>query len=493
VAFSPDGELVLTGSADKTARLWNARTGKPVCDPLLHEDAVWAVAFSPDGSRFATGGDFGVAYIWGCTTQERLSEFEDYYDRILALRFSPSGSQIAVGSTDLASVCDVQTGREIYEISVHNGDVIAVAFSRDGKTLMTASADGAVGIWTANAVDARLDLFEHDHAVWSVAFSPNGSRILTGGVGGIRLWDVVSRDFLSGVSVARTTGGVDFSPDGLNAVVAEGQTVRLREIPTLTPVGQPMEHDGWVSAVAFSPDGSQVLSASFDKTVKLWDGETGKSIAALPHPDGVRAAAFDADGSRILTGSLDNTAQLWDAQTGQPMAQPLLHRGMVTAVAFSRDGALVATGSADGGIQIWDSQTLEPVGRPLAHDERVNAIAFSRDGTYVATGTTQGVLRCWDWATGKAIPLPRRHERSVYDVAFSPDGGRIVSGSWDGTARLWDAPPAPVEGDVEQIVLWIQVITGLELDQGGTIHVLDRETWRERRRQLKALGGPPIL
>ena len=101
------------------------------------------------------------------------------------------------------------------------------------------------------------------------------------------------------------------------------------------------------------------------------------------------------------------------------------------------------------------------------------------------------IVRFWDVATGKRIALPRRHERSVSAAPFSPDGKSVVSGSRDGTARLWDGPPPPVKGDMKRIVVWTQVITGLELDEAGTVHVLDRATWSERRKQLQALGGAP--
>ncbi len=143
-------------------------------------------------------------------------------------------------------------------------------------------------------------------------------------------------------------------------------------------------------------------------------------------------------------------------------------------------------------VHIWNTRTRERIRGPLRHDARVRSIAFSPDDAYIVTGYQDGTVRFWDVATGKSIVLPRRHIRPAYDVAYRPDGSQVVSGSLDGTVRFWHAPPRPIDGDVKRIVLWTQVITGQELDQAGTVRFLDRDTWRKRRLQLQALGGPPL-
>ena len=191
-------------------------------------------------------------------------------------------------------------------------------------------------------------------------------------------------------------------------------------------------------AVAFSPDGTRILTGSVDHTAWVWDAATGKTIATLAgHTDWVTAVAFSQDGARILTGSKDNTARLWDAATGTAVATLAGHTAPVSAVAFSPDGTRVLTGSWDS-TRLRDTATGQAVVTLAGHTGLVTTVAFSRDGTRVLTGgLADKTARLWDAATGKTVATLAGHAGPVTTVAFSPDGTRVLTGSWDSTARLW--------------------------------------------------------
>ena len=198
-------------------------------------------------------------------------------------------------------------------------------------------------------------------------------------------------------------------------------------------------HTGPVSAFAFSPDGTRVLTGSDDHTARLWDAATGKSVATLTgHTGYVSAVAFSPDGMRVLTGSVDHTARLWDAATGKAVATLGGHTSASTAVAFSPDGTRVLTGSVDDTARLWDGGCGKAVATTLAgHTDTVVAVAFSPDGTRVLTGSLDNTARLWDAAAGKAVTTLAGHTAPVRAIAFSPDGSRVLTGSDDHTARLW--------------------------------------------------------
>src|SRR5712671_6078159 len=203
-------------------------------------------------------------------------------------------------------------------------------------------------------------------------------------------------------------------------------------------------HSDCVISVAFSRDGSRIVSGSSDNTIRLWDAETGDPIGKPleGHSSGVESVAFSPDGCHIVSGSWDKTIRLWDAETGDPIGKPLEgHSSRVLSVAFSPDGCHIVYGSEDNTIRLWDAETGDPIGKPLeGHSRGVYSVAFSPDGCHIVSGSSDKTIRLWDAETGDPIGKPLEgHSRGVLSVAFSPDGSRIVSGSLDNTIRLWDA------------------------------------------------------
>jgi WD40 repeat protein len=200
-----------------------------------------------------------------------------------------------------------------------------------------------------------------------------------------------------------------------------------------------------VSAV-FSPDGKRILTASFDKTARVWSAETGALLMTFAgHAAEVQTAAYSPDGTRIVTASADKTVRVWDAATGRQVLCLKGHTAAVNAALFSRDGRLIASGGEDDTVKLWDAASGAPLRTLSGHSGAVSTVDFSPDGQDVLSASLDNTARIWNVATGAVERVLSGHKSVVYAAAYSPDGRDIVTSSLDKTARIWDAASGAVE------------------------------------------------
>jgi WD40 repeat protein/serine/threonine protein kinase len=232
-----------------------------------------------------------------------------------------------------------------------------------------------------------------------------------------------------------------FSPDGTRIVTAsEDRTARIWDAHTGAQIAVLSGHGDTVDSAAYSPEGTRIITASFDRTARIWDARTGAQIAVLSgHRDRVYSAAYSPDGMRIVTASWDRTARIWDARTGAQIATLSGHTDRVISAAYSPDGVHVVTASWDRTARIWDARSGAPLVVLSGEGNRVITAAYSPDGTRIVTGSEDKTVRIWNARTGAQLTVLAGHGRAVEAAAYSPDGTRIVTASDDGTARIWDA------------------------------------------------------
>ena len=239
-----------------------------------------------------------------------------------------------------------------------------------------------------------------------------------------------------------------FSPDGTRIITTSyDRTARIWNAATGEEIAILRGHEHSVSRAAFSRDSSRIVTASIDNTARIWDAATYKEIAVLRgHTLSVNSASFSPDGSRVVTASGDNTARIWDAATGAEIAILAEKRawggygfGTIATAVYSPDGALIVTAEHQGKARIWDAETARQVSLIDIPDQLFYSAAFSPDGTRIVTASSDKTARIFETATGKEIAVMRGHEAVVQTAAFNPDGTRIVTVATDKTARIWDA------------------------------------------------------
>jgi WD40 repeat protein len=241
---------------------------------------------------------------------------------------------------------------------------------------------------------------------------------------------------------------VAYSPDGKTvATASRDQTARLWDAASGQPVGEPLRHAAEVQALAYSPSGRRLLTGSRDGKARLWDAATGKALGPfLSYPAPIYQLALAPDDKTALVGGSDNAARLFDATTGQPLGAPLAHANWITAVAFSPDGRRALTASADGTAQFWDVPTGKAVGQPLRHGQRVQSVAYRRDGKAVLTVSLDGHARLWDADTGNLLGRPFAHPQ-LHTGALSGDGKTVLTAGNDFALRVWDAATGQPVGE----------------------------------------------
>ncbi|MGD1805881.1 eIF2A-related protein [Dapis sp. BLCC M126] len=353
-----------------------------------------------------------------------------------AIALSKDGKTIATATDDKSTqLWDTTTGKEIATLN-YQDKVIAVALSKNGKTITTRSEDKVARLWdaaTGNAIGTLL----HHSGVNAVAYSPNGKIIATASDDNtVRLWDTATGNAISTLVHYFPVNALAFSPDGTAIATASDDNItRFWDTATGKEFAT-LDYKARVHTLVFSPDGKRIATASDDNTVRLWDTRTCKEITTLKHQDKIIALAFSPNSKTIATASDNNTARLWDICTGQEVAI-LLHQYKVKAVTFSPDGKTIATASDNNTARLWDTHTGKQVAS-FNHQDKVNALAFSPEGKTIVTASDDKTARLWDTNVTQEVTT-LKHQSSVRAVAFSPDGKTIATASYDKTARLWDA------------------------------------------------------
>ncbi len=471
VAFSPDGNRLVSVRSDGTLKVWDIQKGQELLTLKGHTQPIRSVGFSPDGTRIVSGSEDGTLRVWDAQTGNVVLSLKGHVREVTGVAFSPDGRRIASSSSDRTlKVWDAEKGQEVHTLKGHTKPVRCLAIRRpDGQRIVTGGGGhdrrgnglpGTLTVWDAERGQVLHTLKGHTEPVRCVAFSPDGKRIVSGSEDKtLKVWDAEN-----GKEVRTLKGGpsgvnsVAFSLDGKRIVSEDSDSASARVWDAET--GRALlslkgGHERAVTSVAFSPDGKRIVTGSLDWTLKVWDAQTGKHLLTLKgHTNNVTSVCFSPDGKRIVSGGDDNTLKVWDVQTGEELLTLRGHAKPVLSVAYSPDGKRIVSGSEDGALKVWGSATGQGLLTLKEHRGPVYGVAFSADGNRLVSGSEDGTLKVWDARRSQAVLSLEEDDVTALSMAFSPDGKRLVVGYVGGTVKVWD-------GRKGQVVLSLKGLTDI--------------------------------
>lgn len=437
--FSPDGTKIATAGSDGIVKIWDT-TGNHIATLSRHDQDVYYIAFSPDGTHIATGGLDNTIKLWTLDghLEKTIESIDDNTSikMFMSLAFSPDGKYLLTASNDLsykghkARLWNLN-GEQVATFEGHEDWLNSAFFSPDGSMVITASRDHTVRVYDINGEQKKI-LKGHDSNVFSAKFSANGQEIVTvGNDFTVRTWTIGRR--FETYPDAENVRAACFSPDGINIVVVKDKTAYLWDLTGET-IATFNGHTATINSVRFSHNGKLVATTSYDETVRIWDTKGNIVNIIDAHHQSVNDAVFSPDDNYVVSVSNDSTIVITNLTTGEnTLSQG--HSSEVTSISFSPDGNCFATGGNDRKVVIHNISG-DIIRTFIGHNGKINSVSFSPDGNYVVSASTDKSAVLWD-KFGNIQYTFRGYGNIVNSAEFSPDGRYIVTTSDDGNASLW--------------------------------------------------------
>lgn len=501
----------MSGSDDSTIRIWDAETGVLALAPLKgHCGAVTSVKFSPDSTRVVSGSKDSMIRVWCVQTgAEICAPLQDHTGGVTTISYSTHGQMLVSGSED-ATVRIWAEKKGTWggvPLEGHGGPVTAVAFSPENSFVVSSSYDRTIRVWDVKSCAAIMTSGPMDvygSFMTFIALSPDCKRVALGlDNSKIGVWDT-GRDVTmrsSFVGHADTVTAVSFSLDGTR-IVSGSEDWKIRfwvDKPigdrgqSVTVPGIPFRgHTAAITSVQFSPCGDRVVSGSCDWTVRLWDARSCVEMLSPPHAKPViKCVAFSPDGTLIVSATDRYEITIRNSKTGATVAYAYLYnrlqnRDRISSVTFSQDSKLVAFTQSTL-IYILDAKDCTPVSKPLVgHTSLVTSAKFLPDGNIIS-GSNDRMIRVWNINSGETISVLQAHTGSILSISLSSDGSRMVSGSEDKTIRVWNVQSrrsiCTLEGHTDKILTVVISSDGqhvASMSEDMTVRIWDIDSAKER-------------
>ncbi|MGA8347085.1 MAG: hypothetical protein WB773_04620, partial [Isosphaeraceae bacterium] len=417
IALTPNGQEIIAGTRAGGLHVWDADSGRGF-DLPPQGTGITSLAVSPDGRLFASGTEGGIARLWDTSLLGQIGQTYKLDGAITSLAFDPGGRILAMGEEDgTIRLWEVPQQKALGPPLRVNHPVHIVTFGKDGEHLLIGSTEGTRW-WDLSSHKAGEPVMHDEHElnrVEATAVSPDGGTLATARSvregGRVRGW-VELRDVATGARLRGTPEqpqaltGLAYSPNSkwLLTWGHEPGTARLWDVDTLQDIRLLQSLKSAIHQAAFSHDGGTLLLACRDHRARLWDLKRDVEIDSKLRPRHaypITAVAFDPKRSRVVTGCHAGTVRVWDATEGRILTELRENAGEIAVLAFNRAGDTLLTASRDGTVRFLDAESARQLGPSLHHRDAVLCAAFHPDGQSVVTGTKDGMVQRW-----RVPPLP---------------------------------------------------------------------------------------
>lgn len=452
VAFSQDGTKVVSGCEDGTIKIWNCKTGRCLQTLSVNQASIRSVVFTPDSRYVVSGGEDCLVRLWDLAQSDCIRVFEGHSQTVWTVDISRDGLSIVSGGNDYTvKLWDLPSGNCLTDFEGHTLQIWSVTFSPDGQTIASGSMDQTVRLWKIRDKQCSTCFRGHSSMVMCVAFSADGKTLASGGMDrAIKHWNLINKTCArswSGYkniiwSVAFSPVGDLIHPDQVETIASSSLDgiVRLWRVADGQCM-QTLKHLLEVHAIAFSPDGNQLVSGNIStrSTLKVWDIKSGNCLMTIPsHIRKINSVCFNQDGSLLASGGDDKNVEILQVKTQKVVKLLCGHSAVVWSVSFSPDDSLLASGSFDQTVRIWDVASGQCLHVLVGHTNALTTIIFHPHFPFIATASSDTKVRIWSLTSGQCIHTLIDHQNIVMGIAFSPDGQSFATGSYDQTIRIWD-------------------------------------------------------
>lgn len=439
IAISPDGKNFVLGTSDGMIQVWDLQREKLLKTFKSHSGSINSVAVSPNNIRVASGSSDGTIKIWSLQYGSLLHTFKSHAGAINAIAFSPDGQLLASGCSNNTIQIWHRPGVPLYTLKNRSGSVNAVAFSPDGQLLASGNSNGAIEIWTKK-FNKPLHTLRSPASVYNLAFSPNGQVLASGsGDGTIMLQAIPRQGAVSSVQpFARPSSSSSTESTAWLKLLLFIFIITLIRTVDNSLARRPAQQ--WQTSTGATPTlpSRPIPPSSWQQSEQVY--------TLTPHAGPVYSVAISPDGKTLVTASADKTIKIWDLPSRTVRTTLTQHSAPVYAVAISQNGRILASASADKTIKLWDlpacnlAKSCNPIRTLTGHQGAVRSLAITPEAQNLISASEDKTIKIWDLTTGKIQKNLPGYTGKFYPLAISPDGQNLAIAPDRETVQIWNIP-----------------------------------------------------